>query len=76
MKYAIRILPGHLDLIQVLNGGERIESRDEDVDRVNPGYRYFIFEVEDPTHTTGHDIKYEDDLYEDGYLKEEMVIFQ
>lgn len=74
MKYAIRILPGHLDLIQVLNGGERIDLDSKDVGSENP--RYFVFDVENAQNIRNPKIRVEDDLYENGYLKEEMVVFQ
>lgn len=65
MKYAIHICPGHLDLIEHLNG-VRPEIEEEKT--------YYVVTLPDPNDEHHADIKSEDDLYENGYLKEEMIV--
>jgi hypothetical protein len=65
-KYAIHIDEKNLDLITVLNNGVRPLVQEEST--------YFLFEVDGPKSTTNHEIKAEDDLYDEkghakGYLK-------
>jgi hypothetical protein len=66
VKYAIRVSEANLDLITVLNDGVRPLVEEEPT--------YFLFEVDGPKSTTNHEIKREDDLYDDNgmanaYLK-------
>jgi hypothetical protein len=71
-KYALRVMPGYVPLIRHLNAGRSPVVNGDEMD----GDHYFVFTINEPNELIVEEpwIQKEDDLYDEGYLKEEMIV--
>jgi hypothetical protein len=66
LKYALLIKPETYDLVVFLNNSEHPKYNKNKI-------AYLVFDVNNASHVITAEIKYEDDLYENGVAKEPMT---